>query len=144
MLACVAASALMVAAGLVFYVAATPLASFFLGGREGEVIPLAARLLRIVAYAMLPLAVSMVLAGALRGAGDTRWPLAFTVIGLLLIRVPLALWLAPPELSIFGTEFHGAGLGAAGAWYAAVIDIYVRGILMAARFLHGGWQRIEV
>ncbi len=65
-MACVVATAVMVVAGIFFYVAATPLAALFLKGGSQQVIPLAARLLRIVAYAMAPLALVMVLVGALR------------------------------------------------------------------------------
>jgi putative MATE family efflux protein len=144
-MACIVASALMAAAGAFFYLAATPLASFFLGGREGEVVPLAATLLRIVAYAMVPLALMMVLVGALRGAGDTRWPLVLNLLGVILVRVPLAVYLAYDEvtLPIIGT-IAGAGLGVVGAWYGAVVDIVLRCFLLIARFQHEGWQRIEV
>jgi putative MATE family efflux protein len=145
-MACAVASAIMVAAGLVFYVAATPLASFFLGGRSSEVVPLAARLLRIVAYAMLPLAITMVLIGALRGAGDTRWPLVLNMLGIVFLRVPLAIFLAHSAVTIplIGRTLPGAGLGVVGAWYGAVIDIVARCILMIGRFRHDAWQRIEV
>jgi putative MATE family efflux protein len=145
-MACAVASAIMVLAGIFFYVAATPLATFFLGGRSSEVVPLAARLLRIVAYAMLPLAVTMVLIGALRGAGDTRWPLVLNMLGIVLLRVPLAILFSHNAVSIpmLGYSLPGAGLGVVGAWYAAVIDIVVRCFLMIARFRHDAWQRIEV
>ena len=33
---------------------------------------------------------------------------------------------------------------AASAWYAAIIDISLRCVLMIARFRHDAWQRIEV
>ena len=137
---------LLALAGIVFYVAATPLASFFLGGRSTEVVPLAARLLRIVAYAMLPLAVTMVLIGALRGAGDTRWPLVLNLIGIVFLRVPLAILLAHDavRLPILEITLPGAGLGVVGAWYGAVIDIVARCFLMIARFRQDAWQRIEV
>ena len=144
-MACAVASAIMVTAGIFFYIAATPLASFFL--REAsEVVPLAAQLLRIVAYAMLPLAVTMVLVGALRGAGDTRWPLVLNLLGIVLLRVPLAIFLAYDTVTIplLGHTLAGAGLGIVGAWYAAVIDITARCLLMIARFRHDAWQRIEV
>ena len=146
LMACAVASAIMVAAGVLFYVAATPLASFFLGGRSSEVVPLATRLLRIVAYAMLPLAVTMVLVGALRGAGDTRWPLVLNVLGIIMVRVPLAVFLAHDAVAIplVGYSMPGAGLGVVGAWYAAVVDIVARCMLMIARFRHDAWQRIEV
>jgi putative MATE family efflux protein len=145
-MACAVATAIMVAAGAVFYLAATPLASFFLGGRSSEVVPLAARLLRIVAFAMAPLAMVMVLTGALRGAGDTRWPLALNLIGVVLVRVPLALFLAHDAISLplENIVLAGAGLGVVGAWYAAVIDIGARALLLVARFRHDAWQRIEV
>jgi Na+-driven multidrug efflux pump len=145
-MACAVASAIMVVAGIVFYVAATPLSSFFLGGRAIEAVPLAARLLRIVAYAMLPLAVTMVLVGALRGAGDTRWPLVLNLLGIVLLRVPLAIFLAHDVVTIplIGRTIPGAGLGVVGAWYGAVIDIIARCFLMIARFRHDAWQRINV
>jgi putative MATE family efflux protein len=144
-MACAVATAIMVAAGLFFYVAAVPLAQFFLGGRESDVVLLAARLLRIVAYAMAPLALVMVLVGALRGAGDTRWPLALNLLGIVVLRVPLAIYLAYDtiELPLIGA-FSGAGLGVVGAWYAAVIDIVARAVLLIARFRHDAWQRIDV
>ncbi len=145
-MACAVASAIMVAAGFVFYVAATPLASFFLGGRPMDVVPLAAQLLRIVAYAMAPLALVMVLTGALRGAGDTRWPLALNLLGIVLLRVPLAMYLAHDTMPLPFLDYTiaGAGLGVVGAWYAAVIDIVARALLLIARFRHDAWQRIEV
>jgi putative MATE family efflux protein len=145
-MACAVASAIMVAAGVVFYVAATPLASFFLGGSSSEVVPLAAQLLRVVAFAMAPLALVMVLTGALRGAGDTRWPLALNLTGVVLVRVPLAIYLAHDVIALpfIDVDLPGAGLGIVGAWYAAVIDIVTRALLLMARFRHDAWQRIEV
>ena len=108
--------------------------------------PLAAHLLRIVAYAMAPLALVMVLVGALRGAGDTRWPLALNLFGIVFFRVPLAIYLAHSaiHLPLLGRTIVGAGLGVVGAWYAAVIDITIRCILLMLRFRHDAWQRIEV
>ena len=81
------------------------------------------------AYAMVPLAVVMVLSGALRGAGDTRWPLALNLLGVVLVRVPLAIYLSHDlvPLPLVGGTIAGAGLGVVGAWYAAVLDIVARG-----------------
>lgn len=144
-MACAVATGIMVAAGTVFYFAATPLASFFLGGPDSEVVPLAARLLRIIAFAMAPLAILMVLIGALRGAGDTRWPLALNLIGVVFVRVPLALFLAHSVVRLpGGIALAGAGLGVVGAWYAALVDIVARCGLLMARFRHDAWQRIDV
>jgi Na+-driven multidrug efflux pump len=144
-MACVAASGVMAAAGAVFYLAATPLAAFFLGDRPTAVVPLAAQLLRIVAYAMVPLALMMVLIGALRGAGDTRWPLVLNLLGIVFVRVPLAVYLAHDEIELpLVGAVAGAGLGVVGAWYAAVVDIVLRCLLLIARFRHEGWQKIEI
>jgi Na+-driven multidrug efflux pump len=59
--------------------------------------------------------------------------------------VPLAVYLAHDVifLPLIGS-IAGAGLGVAGAWYAAIADISLRAALLMARFRHDGWQRIEV
>jgi Na+-driven multidrug efflux pump len=93
----------------------------------------AAPLLRIVAFGMPALALTTILSGGLRGAGDTRWTLIITFAGLVGVRIPVAYLLA-----------HGCGLGIRGAWYAMVADLTVRCILVGLRFRHGGWKRIEV
>jgi putative MATE family efflux protein len=145
-MACAVAAAVMVAAGIVFYLAAVPLAALFLKGPSRDVIPLAADLLRIMAYAMAPLALVMVLVGALRGAGDTRWPLVLNLVGVVFFRVPLALYLAHSTIHVplVDCTIQGCGWGVVGAWYAAVIDIVVRCILLMLRFRHDAWQRIDV
>jgi putative MATE family efflux protein len=133
LMACLAGGGLMTSAGVFFYVAAEPLTRLFLRPEQTEVMTLAAQLLRIVAFGMPPLALTMVVNGALRGAGDTRWPLVITLLGYLGIRLPLAYLLA-----------HTYGLGVAGAWYAMVIDLVLRCLMVNVRFWHGGWQKIEV
>ena len=39
--------------------------------------------LRLVAFAMPALACTIIFTAALNGAGDTRWPLLFTLIGFM-------------------------------------------------------------
>jgi putative MATE family efflux protein len=124
---------LMFSAAAVLYFLAEPLVDLFLGPKQDAVAAVAAPLLRIVALAVLPLGLVMVLTGALRGAGDTRWPLVFTLIGFVGVRFPVA-WL----LAITW------GWGVPGAWYAIVADLTVRAVLFSARFAHGGWQRVKV
>lgn len=145
LVACAAAAAIMVSVGVVFWFTAEDLVWLFLDDRP-EVGPLAAQLLRLISLAMLPLAVAMVLAGALRGAGDTRWPLLFTIIGFGVIRIPLATYLAQDvvTLPLVGMTFAGAGMGVVGAWCGAVTDLFARALLMVGRFAHGGWKQIEV
>ncbi len=87
--------------------------------------------LRLVAFSQPLLAVSMVLGGALRGAGDTRTTLLITGSGLWLLRVPLALLLAPR-------------FGLIGAWVAMNIDLNIRGLLVWLRFRGEHWTKLKV
>jgi putative MATE family efflux protein len=124
---------LLTAAGLLLFFGARPLVGLFLGPQQAGVAAIAPVLLGIVSVAMPPLALVQVLTGALRGAGDTRWPLAFTFIGFLGVRLPIA------YLLVLVWNW-----GVAGAWYAMVVDMLVRCALVSFRFLHGGWKRVQV
>lgn len=132
--------------GILFFQAAGPLTAFFTGGQTNEAASTAAMLLRIVAFGMPSLAVTMILTGALRGAGDTRLPFLFTLIGMVGLRIPLAIILGWSEFQIpvVGWTVVGFGLGIRGAWYALVIDIVVRSFLVIGRFWHGGWRQARV
>jgi Na+-driven multidrug efflux pump len=91
------------------------------------------------------LALEMVLIGALRGAGDTMWTLAVTFFGFLVIRIPLAYFLAWELIPLPGGYIlEGMGWGVVGAWYAMIIDIAVRAALVLGRFWQGGWSRVRV
>lgn len=131
--ACGAAAAVMGTAGVLFYTSAEPLVRLFVRAEEGAVIATAAPLLQIVAFAMVPLALLQVLTGALRGAGDTRWPLVITLLGYLGVRIPLTYGLA-----------LGWNYGVRGAWLAMLADLAFRSALVTGRFLQGGWQRVRV
>ncbi len=149
-LAALVCLAFMSAAGVVFLWLSVPLAGWFVGGaeRQPEVADLAARLVRIVAFAQPPLALLMVLSGGLRGAGATRVPLVVNFLGLLLVRLPLAVGLAWPGVVLpagMGT-LPGMGLGAVGAWYAMAADLSVRGIAMLILFSRRRWsgERLKI
>jgi putative MATE family efflux protein len=144
--ALVVGGGVMMAAGVFLYVAPGAITRFFLRDDQGGVIDLTARLLPIVAAAIPALAVISIFSGALRGAGDTRVPIIFTFVGLVLVRLPLAAYLAHASftLPLVETTFAGRDLGVAGAWYAMVIDVTLRCVLFTARYFHGGWSRVEV
>ena len=126
--------------GLLFFFAADQLTGFFTSEENTEAATSAANLLRIGAIGMPSLALTMVLTGALRGAGDTRWPFLFTLIGMVGLRVPLAIYLGWEDYELpFGTV-SGLGWGIRGAWWAMVIDIFVRSALVVVRFVQGGWR----
>jgi putative MATE family efflux protein len=73
------------------------------------------------------------LGGALRGAGDTRYPLVVSLVNWFVIRLPLAYAFA-----------FVVGLGLAGIWLAVTIDYFVRAALLALRFRSGAWARVRV
>ncbi|MEX0977478.1 MAG: MATE family efflux transporter, partial [Pirellulales bacterium] len=133
LVACAVSGTLLSVAGLVLFFGAEPLVGLFLGSQQLGVAAIAPTLLRIVSVAMPPLALVQVLTGALRGAGDTRWPLAFTFIGFLGVRLPVA------YLLVIAWNW-----GIEGAWYAMVLDVLVRAGLVSFRFTHGGWKRVQV
>lgn len=62
--------------------------------QTGELIDLSARMLRILAAGYIAMAVSQVLGGVMRGAGDTVTPMWLSVISAVLLRLPLAYGLA--------------------------------------------------
>ena len=128
----------MIGIGVLVYTQAGPMFALFLGGHKPMVAAEGVPVLRVVAFALPALATIIVLSGALRGAGDTRWPWLFALLGYLLVRLPLTYWLATPESQ------GGLGWGLYGAWVAMFADLHVRAALIAARFLQGGWRQARV
>src|SRR5262249_14372394 len=87
--------------GLVFYTPAPHMIALFCPGEEQQpVIDVGVRVLRLVAFAMPALASAIIFTNALRGAGDTRMPVVFTCIGFLVVRIPLAHFLALEQVDI--------------------------------------------
>ncbi len=141
-----AGGGLMAGVGVLLFSAPYPLASLFVGREQADVARLAAPLLRTIALGIPALALLMILNGALRGAGDTRWPLLFSLIGFLGVRIPLAYGLAFDTIHVtwLSTAWTGWGLGVLGCWYAMVADLHVRAALVLYRFFHGGWKDVRV
>lgn len=136
------AMAIMVVSGAAFYLGGHWFAVFFTGDMQDPTTFRVAELLKIVAISMPSLAIVMVLTGALRGAGDTVWPLVFTAVGFLVIRIPLAAYFAFEtfQIPVIGFEVHGLGLGVHGAWIALVVDLLIRSLMVGGRFYQGGWR----
>ncbi|MEW6522032.1 MAG: MATE family efflux transporter [Bacillota bacterium] len=114
---------------------------FFFFGRQvimlytsdAQVLQEGAQVLRIIALVQPALASNFILAGALRGAGDTRWVLYATFTGIWGIRIGLAYVLAIV-----------VGWGLMGAWVAMALDMCVRALLVYGRFRSGRWKEIGV
>jgi putative MATE family efflux protein len=132
--------------GLVFYTLAPYMIALFCPGEEQRpVIDVGVRVLRLVAFAMPALASAIIFTNALRGAGDTRMPVLFTCIGFLVVRIPLAHFLAleQVDLGAFGV-WNGWNMGLYGAWLAMFADVSLRGLLFLARFASGRWKWVQV
>ncbi|MEA4919818.1 MAG: MATE family efflux transporter [Clostridiaceae bacterium] len=85
-------------------------------------------LLQMIALIQPFQASQFILAGALRGAGDTRYTAMVTTFTVMLLRPALALLLV--------NYFH---LGLTGAWYALVADQLLRSLLISLRYVSGKW-----
>ncbi len=100
---------------------------------DEAVIELGTWFLKIVALLQIPLALTMVLAGSLRGAGDTKFIMGATMVGMWGVRVPMALivvlWL---KLSVLYV------------WTAMIADWTVRMALLLWRYRSERWQTINV
>jgi putative MATE family efflux protein len=92
-----------------------------------------ALVLKIYAFAQPAQSTQFILAGGLRGAGDTRYPLYSTALGMWIGRVGLGWFFV-----------HVVGMGLPGAWLGMAIDQVVRGILISLRFRTGRWKEIRV
>ena len=103
------------------------------GVRDAELIGSAATLIRISALELFGLCSLMILAGSLRGAGDTRTPMIVTLAGTILFRVPTTY--------LFAIVLGG---GLSGVWLATAVDWSMRALTMFALYMRGTWKTITV
>lgn len=89
--------------------------------------------MRLLALFQIPVVLSIVYIQALRGAGDTRWPLLISCIGILVVRLPLAY--------LCGIVLDG---GLVGAWAGMCGDQVIRAGLAFRRFASGRWTQTTV
>ncbi len=116
---------------VVCFVIADPLVGLFTN--DPQVRQYAATGLRVLCFGQPFWGLGQVYAGALRGVGDTRYPLLATAAGVWCVRLPTA-W-------FFGL-FLGWGL--AGIFISNSVDAATRAAFVTYRFLRGRWQdRLE-
>ena len=113
--------------GAFIFICAKPLVSMFTP--DAAVIALAAQCLRIVAFLEPPQSGAGVIAGSLRGAGDTLWPMLITLAGMWGIRAAGAFFL----IRVFG-------FGLPAACTCMLIESFVRLVLFWLRFRTGKWK----
>ncbi len=92
-----------------------------------------ARYLRINMVAEPLMALSVILGGALQGAGDTKGTMWVIITAMWVIRLPLAYFLAIIM-----------NYGALGVWIAMITSMTVQGMLMTWRFHSGKWKSLKI
>jgi putative MATE family efflux protein len=100
--------------------------------KDPHVLSETARYLRITMLSEPLMAISVILAGSLTGAGDTKGAMFAIVSTHWIIRLPLAYLLS----IVFG-------YGPIGVWIAMALSIVAQGILMTMRFRKGRWKTLQ-
>ncbi len=108
--------------GIVLYFGAPNFAQLFT--KDIEAIHQVVIALKIDAFNQPGLAVSLIMAGALQGLGDTKSPLYSTAIGMWGLRVV--------GVIVLGQIL---GWGIAGVWLSILIDLFLRAIFLTWRFM---------
>jgi len=131
--------------GVLLHVLAVPLFALYCPGEaQRPILAAGVPVLRLAAFSMPALAACHVLGAALRGAGDTRFPLLAVWVGFFLVRLPLTWWLSRSVVSGPWGDLAGCGWGLYGCWMAMQMDLWLRSGLLLGRFLGGRWQKVRV
>jgi len=102
-------------------------------GNNPEIVQMTAGAILILVYIMPFQTAQVVIAGSLRGSGDTRYVAMTMLVTVTVIRPGLGFLLA-----------HLLGLGLTGAWIAILVDQAARLILVLTRFSGGRWIRAKL
>jgi putative MATE family efflux protein len=126
------AVAVMAVAGLVIIGVAPVVASWF-GATGQETVRLTVLFIYVLGAAQPLMAIEYALGGALRGAGDTRFPLFAILTGLFVFRLGGALLVT-----------HVGHGGVVAVWCCLLADYAVKAMLLAWRFASGRWQHVRI
>jgi putative MATE family efflux protein len=100
---------------------------------DPAVIDLTTTCLFITGWCQCGFAAAIVFGGALRGAGDTFKVMLFNLSSVVFLRFG--------GVMLVTLVFHK---GLKIVWIVLACELFIRGSLLYARFLQGGWKRIEV
>ncbi|MBU5437933.1 MATE family efflux transporter [Tissierella sp. MSJ-40] len=117
--------------GILFFFFGTFIAGLYTNNRE--VVVEAGKVLKLMAFIQPFQCSQLIIAGGLRGAGDTVWTLISTFLGILVIRLIFA--------RIFVMKM---GMGLRGAWLAVLVDQGIRWLLILMRFRTNKWKYITI
>ena len=101
--------------------------------REPEVVENIVIAIRILAFFTTAQIFQIAVCGALRGGGDTKWPLISTMVGVLGMRMILGY--------IFIVIMQ---MGIAGAWLSWLLDQTARAVIIYFRYRGGKWKMVRV
>lgn len=116
--------------GISFILFGRPLSGLYT--QDQDCISLCVQILWIVAFIQPFQSSQFIVAGALRGAGDTGFVAKLTFFTVMLLRPGLAL-LAVRQFS----------LGLPGAWLSITTDQILRSVLIAYRYRSGKWKTVQ-
>lgn len=124
---CVISTIVIIIACIPVFLLSRPIIRLFT--TDSQVMVLGTQTLKIAAATEIFFSFSVVASGICRGAGDVKFPLAVSMIGMWGFRIGLV-WLAARVLMF----------GVAGVWIAIAIDCFVRSCLFLYRLLGGKWM----
>jgi len=114
--------------GIILAIFSRELASFFIN--DPEVVDKAVVFVWILGIMQPFMALEFALGGAVRGAGDTKSPLIITLIGLILVRVPLAFLV------------YKLGLPVEWIFATLIADYFIKGVLLIIRYRSRRWMKV--
>ncbi|NLA77672.1 MAG: MATE family efflux transporter [Clostridiales bacterium] len=100
---------------------------------EPPIIATGVKILVIVAFSSLAQVSQVIFSGCLRGAGDTKYVAATSLVSIALVRPVITYLLC-----------YTAGWGVIGAWASLLVDQYMRMGFSFSRFEKGKWKRIKI
>jgi putative MATE family efflux protein len=121
----------MTALCVVFFFFGSTLVGFY--SEDPTILSMGSAALKLAAFAQPAIGSYAILAGALRGAGDTRYPLYITFVGVWCVRITAA-WIL----------INTFPLGLSGIWIAVLFDSWTRALLVWLRFRTGRWKTIRI
>lgn len=108
-----------------------PLVSLF--SSNGGVIETCTKIMFLAAFLQMFDIIAIVVSGALRGAGDTKWLMKVSLTFSWLFGLPLAIFLCT-----------SLGLGAFGAWMGLTMETVIVACIYYTRFQQGRWKQIRL
>ena len=121
----------MIPIGIIFFFASPMLAAEFT--ETADVQAQVIQVLKMIAFFQPVIGFSNVFAGALQGAGDTKFPMCATFFGTWVVHIGLGY--------VLGIVFE---LGLMGIWIGYALNNVVRSLLLYYRFRSDKWTKISI